>query len=300
MKSLTNKFLKIFAVFTLALPTVGISYGQTFIKDMARDSARSDIRTGGRIESADFAAGETDIRLTVNVPAFQMTFWQNGKEVKNYPIGVGLKDYPIFVGFRNINLVIWNPIWIPPDSDWVAPALRGQIIKPTDPRNPLGKIKIPLGYGYLIHQAKGRQDMGSLVSHGCLRDMREDLYDLNDKLIAAFSLAVSDAEIARAKRTKETFPIELNQPLPLEITYDTLVVEAGNLHIYPDVYDYKKNTVENLRRELKANGIEETKIADAELKKMINLAKAKKQFVISLETIREGTYAGGKVLPVLE
>ena len=44
--------------------------------------------------------------------------------------------------------------------------LRGTPIPPTDARNPLGKMKIPLGYGYLLHQAKGAQDMGNLVSHG--------------------------------------------------------------------------------------------------------------------------------------
>jgi hypothetical protein len=44
--------------------------------------------------------------------------------------------------------VIWNPAWIPPDSEWVAEhkgVNPGDIIKASDPRNPLGKMKIPLG-----------------------------------------------------------------------------------------------------------------------------------------------------------
>ncbi len=291
--------LKISSIILLNILFVCVSFGQTYIKDMARDSARSDIRTGGIIEKADFSAGESDIKLTVNVPAFQMTFWQNGKEVKNYPIGVGMKDYPIFVGLRNIETVIWNPIWSPPDSDWVAPSLRGQIIKPTDPRNPLGKIKIPLGYNYLIHQAKGTQDLGNLVSHGCMRVLRNDLYDLNDKIVSAFSLDISDAQISKAKRTKTTFLIELDKPLPLEITYDTIVVEADKLHIYPDVYGYEKNTVKNLRAELKSNGLNNLEVSDATLKKMIARATAKKQYVVSLQQIKEGNFLGGKTLPVL-
>lgn len=149
--------------------------GQSYIQDMARQSARSDIRTGGTIEKAELVPGDADLKLTLNVPSFEMTLWQSGKEINKYYVGVGLKDYPIFVGLRDIKMVIWNPAWIPPSSDWVAPSLRGKVIGPSDPRNPLGKIKMPLGYGYLIHQAKSSRDLGGLVSHGCVRVMRNDL-----------------------------------------------------------------------------------------------------------------------------
>lgn len=296
---ITSHLLKFSAIILLNIVAFSSANGQSYIKDMARDSARSDIRTGGIIEKTAFTAGDSNVKISVNVPAFQMTFWQNEKEVKNYPIGVGMKDHPIFVGLRNIDVLIWNPVWIPPDSEWVAPALRGEIIKPTDPRNPLGKIKIPLGYGYLIHQAKGTQDMGNLVSHGCIRVMRNDLYDLNDKIIAAQTLDISDSEISKAKRTKETVLVEFQKSLPIEITYDTMVVEAGNLRIYPDVYGYDKNTIENLRAELRSNGINETKIPDESLNKMLGRVSSKKQFVISLEQIKNGNYNAGKVEPVL-
>lgn len=295
-KSLLSKIL---LIISLNIFSIGVVFGQ-YTVDITRDSARSDLRTGGKIEKSEFQTGENNIKLTVNVPAFQMTFWQDGKEVKNYPIGVGMKEYPIFVGIRDIKQIIWNPVWIPPHSDWVAPALQGEIIEPTDSRNPLGKIKIPLGYGYLIHQAKGTQDLGNLVSHGCVRVLQNDLYDLNEKIISAYKLDVSDDEISNAKRTKNTFVVEVENELPIEITYDTLVVEAGNLHIYPDVYGYKKNTAENLRQELKANGIGETKISDAILEKMLSRAKNKTQYIVSLKQIRAGNYLSGKTVSVIE
>jgi hypothetical protein len=298
---LKQLMLNKFPLITLVIfGTVTSGFGQSFIKDMARNSARSDIRSGGVIERSELSPGAGDLQITVNVPAFQMTLWQENKEIKNYPVGVGMKDYPIFVGLRTIKHIIWNPVWIPPESDWVSPALRGQVIKPTDPRNPLGKIKIPLGYGYLIHQAKGTRDLGNLVSHGCIRVMRNDLYDLNQKIVSAYSLSVTDQEIAAAKRTKNTFLIEIEDTLPIEITYDTMVIEAGNLHIYPDVYSYRKNTVKNLRRELKINGINESEISDEDLKKMIDRVKIKQQYVISLDQIKEGNYFSGKTIPVLK
>ncbi len=279
------------------------AFGQSYMNDMKRDSARSDKRTGGKIEKTVLAEGDDNIKITINVPAFQMTLWQNGKEVKSYPVGVGMKDYPIFIGIREASSVEWNPVWIPPSSDWIDASSNvkaGEIILPTDPRNPLGKLKIPLGYGYLLHQAKGAGDIGSLVSHGCVRVMQKDLYDLAEKIVAARSLPVSAEEIAKAKRTKAQIIAPLEPIIPVEITYDTMVVEAGRLHIYPDIYDRKKNTVENLRQELKTSGIDDSELTDASLNKMISLANAKKQFVVSVANIKAGKeLSGGETIAVL-
>ena len=297
LKSLLSKLT---AIILFSFATCGFILGQSYMIDIKRDSARSDIRTGGVIEKTKLSEGEGKIKLTVNVPAFEMTLWQNGKEVKIYKIGVGMKDFPIYVGLRKIKHVIWNPVWIPPNSEWVSPSLRGKIIKPTDPRNPLGKIKIPLGYGYLIHQAKGPQDLGNLVSHGCVRVMRNDLYDLSNKFVSAHSVPITEKEISTAKRTKKTLVIELEETVPIEITYDTLVIKSRKLHIYPDVYSFKKNTVKNLREELTKNGIDASEISDETLKRALGKAKAKKQYVIGVDKLRAGEYLNGKVIPVLK
>lgn len=258
-------------------------FGQSYIRDMARDSARSDKITGGRIEKTALTPGDGNIRISINVPAFQMTLWQDGREVKSYPVGVGMIDYPIIIGIREASSIEWNPVWIPPSSDWIESSSSvkpGEIILPTDPRNPLGKVKIPLGYGYLIHQAKGPGDIGNLVSHGCVRVMQKDLYDLAEKMMSARASEVSAEQIAAAKRNKKTLIVPLEPIVPVEITYDTMVVEGGKLRIYPDVYRYKKNTVANLRNELRTNGIDDSAFSDAALSKMI-AAAAKKPFEIS-------------------
>ncbi|NNE67174.1 MAG: L,D-transpeptidase [Pyrinomonadaceae bacterium] len=284
-------------VFSLFLLTVSTP-AQSYILDMARQSARSDTRTGGSIEKAKILANNSNLKLTVNVPSFKMTLWQEGKEVRTYYVGVGLKDYPIFVGLRKIDTVIFNPAWIPPHSKWVAPSLRGKVIGPSDPRNPLGKMKIPLGYGYLLHQAKSTRDQGSLVSHGCVRVLRNDLYDLNDKFLIAQGMDLTK-EVTAAKRNRRTFVIELEEPVNFEVTYDAIVVENKTLHIYPDVYGYRKDMLGDLRKELKANGVDESSIADADLKAMIAKAKRKKQFVIALEDIQVGEFSKGKVVSVV-
>ena len=285
------------AIALLACGVVSVS-GQTYQKDIARQSARSDFLTGGTIERAELLPGEANLRLTLNVPSFDMTLWQGDKEIRKYYIGVGLKDYPIFVGLRRFRTIIWNPAWIPPNSPWVAPSLRGKVIGPADRRNPLGKIKIPLGYGYLIHQAKSSRDLGGLVSHGCIRVMRNDLYQLNDDILLAYGLDLK-GEVAAAKRNKRTYVIELDDDVHLEVSYDAIVVENGILNIYPDVYGYRKEKVADLRKEMTDNGIDESLFSDTKLKQMLAKARGKFKYSIPVDLLREGKHTGGKVLRVV-
>src|SRR6266571_3647379 len=70
------------------------------------ESERSDKLTGGIIETAEFEPNQPDIRLTLNVPSFRLTLWQNGKEVKSYFVGVGMREYPIYIGDREVDEII--------------------------------------------------------------------------------------------------------------------------------------------------------------------------------------------------
>ena len=267
------------------------------------ESERSDKLTGGHVEVAEFAPDQPDIRLTLNVPSFRLTLWQNGKEVKSYYVGVGMKEHPIYIGDREATEIIWNPAWIPPDSDWVSDIKGvsvGEVIKASDPRNPLGKVKIPLGNSYLIHQARGMRDVGNLVSHGCVRLPRPDLYDLADKIIAARSVPVSRKRIEAAKRSFRTLVVRLEEPLPVDINYDTLVVEDGVLHIYPDVYGRGTNRPARLRAELQAANVDISNLKDETIKKMLRKVSRHTQFVVETSSISLGrAIEDGHVVPLI-
>jgi hypothetical protein len=283
--------LKLLTISILTFAVAGVAFGQSYIIDVKRESARSDKLTRGKIEKTVLEAGNPNIKITLNVPAFQMTLWQDGKEVRSYPVGVGMLDFPIVIGLRQASSIEWNPVWIPPSSDWIeksSTVKAGEIVLPTDPRNPLGKLKIPLGYGYLLHQAKGPGDMGSLVSHGCVRVLQSDLYDLAEKIVAARELDVPAEKIAAAKRNKKTLIAPLEPALPVEITYDTIVVEGGRLIVYPDVYNRKLNTVENVRKELQTSGVNDDRLTDAAIKKMIAAATGRQKFVVDVSSIESG------------
>jgi len=254
-------------------------------------SALSDEITGGRIDHASFQNAQPDIRIDVNVPAFQMCFWQNGKLVNVYEIGVGRKDFPIDISNRKISQIIFNPEWVPPDSSWVNKDPKvspGEHIPATDSRNPLGKIKIPLGEGYLIHQSEKTADIGHLVSHGCIRMQQADLIDLAKKIIAAESLPVPADKMQHALDSDDRLAVAVKRPIPISIRYDTLVVQQGILHVYPDVYARGTNTVPALRTDLAAVGVDAQHVDDTTLSRMLDQANKDQEYVVAASDLKSG------------
>jgi len=266
------------------------------------DSARSDKLTKGRIDKTELQPGQGDIRITINIPAFQLTLWQGGKEVRTHEIGIGRKDFQLPSGLRYAKQIIFNPDWIPPNSEWVYEhdVEPGERVEADDPRNPLGKIKIPIGGGgILIHQAFKPSDIGHLVSHGCARVRLDELYELIDKIISARSLDVSRDQVERAKTSKDRYVIKLNAPLVVDLSYDTQVVEGGTLYLYPDVYNKQTLTVENVRAELRDAGVDEAKVDDKTLQEMIARVTMNEAFVVSVADIRAGRgLQAGKTQPI--
>ena len=58
-----------------------------------------------------------------------------------------------------------------------------------------------------------------------------------------------------AKNKTETKEIKLGTPIPVELRYETIVVEDGKLKIFRDVYERGTNTEENLSRVLDSYGV---------------------------------------------
>lgn len=260
------------------------------------ESARSDKLTGGRIRRTKFIAGEPDIRITVNAPAFQLTLWQNGKEVSAYHIGIGRKDFPLPVGEREATAIIFNPNWVPSDGVW-AP---NEKIKPNDQRPPLGKIKIPLGSGYMIREATKAYDIGRAVSGGCILMLGADLLDLAEKIVTARDLPVAKSRIAQLRDNYERFAAALDPPLLVDINYDLQVVEGAVLHVYPDVYERGAFALDSLRAELQSAGVAAPLLGDQSLRRILDQGSVDTKFVINVADVRKGRSWRGRKLPLID
>ena len=98
-----------------------------------------------------------DTRVVVNIPAYRMDLFQEGKLIKSYKIGIGYPQFPLPTGLRKAQTIIFNPTWTPPDEPWVAKMKDiavGEKVAAGSPLNPLGPIKIPIGMPSLIHGGK--------------------------------------------------------------------------------------------------------------------------------------------------
>jgi lipoprotein-anchoring transpeptidase ErfK/SrfK len=268
------------------------------------ESARSDRLTGGEIERAELDPGDPRVWITVDVPAFRLTLWQDGKEIRSYPIGIGRKAFPLPIGPRKATEIVWNPDWIPPNSAWVEASEKvqpGERIDADDPRNPLGKMKIRLGDAVLIHEAAKPTDIGRLVSHGCVRMLTQDLYDLAEKIVAARSLPVTSDQIEQAKASTTRLAVELDPPVWVDVDYDTAVIEEGHLHLYPDVYGQGGDGLEDLLSELRASGVEARALDEPTFEQMQKRVSQTQEFVVGIDDLEAGhALSAGEAEPLTD
>ena len=200
----------------------------------------------------------TDTRVVVNIPAFRMDLFQDGSLVKSYQVGIGYPDFPLPQGLRKASTIILNPTWTPPDSPWVAKMkdiTPGETVEAGSKLNPLGPIKIPIGLPSLIHGGKAPARIGKFASHGCVGLTNNQVKDFALLLSKASGTELSDTTLAGYLKDKEeTKTVKLKESVPVELRYETIVLEDGKLHIYKDVYAQNTNTEENLRKVLEAQG----------------------------------------------
>lgn len=201
----------------------------------------------------------SDSRIVVNAPAYRMDVFEAGRLIKSYKIGIGYPQFPLPTGLRKARTIIFNPTWTPPDEPWVAKMKNvsaGEKVEAGSKLNPLGPIKIPIGGPSLIHGGKPAAKLGTFASHGCVGLTTPQVQDFAKILAQLGGAHLTDTEIIAYARDKtETKQVKLVNAIPVELRYETIVVEDGKLHIYRDVYDQETNTEGNLRAVLEANGV---------------------------------------------
>lgn len=215
----------------------------------------------------------TDTRIVVNAPAYRMDVFKDGQLVKTYKIGIGYPEFPLPEGMRTAKEIIFNPTWTPPDEPWVKGKLKPfQKVEAGSKLNPLGPVKIPIGLPSLIHGGKQPARLGTFASHGCVGLTNSQVQDFATVLAQISGTQLTSEDVAEYEKNKtETKNVKLGAPMPIELRYETIVVENGTLKIFRDVYEKGTNTEENLRKVLEAYGVsfdslspqEKTQILDA-------------------------------------
>jgi lipoprotein-anchoring transpeptidase ErfK/SrfK len=195
-----------------------------------------------------------DTRIVVNIPAFRMDVFRDGALLKSYKVGIGYQQFPLPTGFRKAEMIIFNPTWTQPNESWASDP--GLIVPAGDKGNPLGPIKIPIGGANLIHGGKALAKIGTFASHGCVGLTNDQVKDFAKVLADASNTELKDETIASfLKKRTRTQAVKLDKLVPVELRYETIVVENGQLHIYRDVYNKNTNAEGTLRAVFEANGV---------------------------------------------
>ena len=215
-----------------------------------------------------------DTRIVINAPAYRMDVFENGQLIKSYKVGIGYPEFPLPTGLREAETIIFNPTWTPPDEPWVEGSKGievGKKIEAGSKKNPLGLIKIPIGLPSLIHGGKSPNKLGSFASHGCVGLTDPLIQDFTQVLANISGTELTSEEIKRRARNRsETQTVKLAKTVPVELRYETILVEDGKLHIYRDVYERGTNSVENLRRVLETYGVTLDQLSEAERAKVMD------------------------------
>jgi hypothetical protein len=112
-------------------------------------------------------------------------------------------------------------------------------------------------------------------------------------LMQAANGDVSDKEISQYLEDKtETKTVKLEKVIPVELRYETIVLEDGKLHIYKDVYARDTNTEDNLRRVLEANGARLEDLSEDQRRQALQAIEKppKTETVIEVSTLAEKGY----------
>ena len=238
-----------------------------------------------------------DTRVVVNIPAYRMDIFEDGSLIKSYKVGIGTPEFPLPTGLRKAESVIFNPTWTVPDEAWAAEMKNvsvGETVEAGSKNNPLGWIKIPIGLPNLIHGGKAPAKIGTFASHGCVGLTNTQIKDFAMRLAQAANTEISDDKASGYLKDKtDTKEVKLEEAVPVELRYETIVVEDGKLHVYKDVYEQNTNTEENLRAVLQAYGTSLENLTDAERTALLNALKSvpkKKEVVVEIPSLKQKGY----------
>jgi lipoprotein-anchoring transpeptidase ErfK/SrfK len=139
----------------------------------------------------------------------------NGRDVKTFPVSVGVKAHQTPQGHFGIRHIVWNPSWHPPNAKW---AKGKQAAGPASASNPMKVVKIFFQEpDYYIHGTDHEDKLGAAASHGCIRMSQADVYELGRLLQERTGAARQPQWYARVINGGQTASVMLPKAVPIVI-----------------------------------------------------------------------------------
>lgn len=120
--------------------------------------------------------------LLINLPQRMLYYFQAGKLMAHYPVGLGLRDWPTPMGNFSVLNIQENKTWNVPRSIQEEMLREGKPVRtqvPPGPENPLGRYWIGLSLPAIgIHGTIAPASVYHFQSHGCIRLHPDDIASL--------------------------------------------------------------------------------------------------------------------------
>jgi murein L,D-transpeptidase YcbB/YkuD len=172
----------------------------------------SERRASAPVPESEFSA----LMLRVDISERHVTAELNGEVHATYGVAVGTAKHPTPRGRFAIRRIIWNPSWVPPDSEW---ARDEKPAAPGDPNNPMGRVKMYFREpAYYLHGTNAVSSIGRAASHGCIRMRNEDIIALAKLVMKHGGEAREPGWFQRVlNRARSTREVRLSAPVPIVI-----------------------------------------------------------------------------------
>ena len=166
-------------------------------------------------ESAATVPVEGELRIEISLSERELYEYRGGERVNTFPVAVGQQDHETVTGEWGIHEVVWNPEWIPPDSEWAEDFDRKD---PGHPDNPLGQAQMIFKAPYSIHGTDDLESLGEAASHGSIRMANDDIIGLAQRVMEAGGAERSDAWVEEALADPgDLRSVGLPDPVPIVI-----------------------------------------------------------------------------------
>lgn len=175
--------------------------------------------------------------IVINIPQRMLFYFQSGKVVAAYPVGLGRRSWPTPRGTFRVIEKETDKTWIVPESIQEEMIDEGKPLRtrvPPGPDNPLGKHWIRISANCGIHGTNAPSSIYHFQTHGCIRLKPEDIASLF-----------------------EMVPIGM----PVEIVYEPVLLARlpnGKLYleIHEDIYGKADRSLDAVKAMSAASGFE--------------------------------------------
>jgi len=173
------------------------------------------------------------VQLKLNLPATRLDLYVEDQLIRSYPVAIGMPRYPTPPRDYHISMIIWNPWWIPPDSDWAKDAEK----TPPGPGNPLGVVKMIMEDGIRIHGTNAPRSIGRAASHACLRMRNEDARELAWEIQSRYSEKNDPTLLDKYQRNRrQPYYVKLLAEVPVAVEYQQVERQGDRLLLHPNLY----------------------------------------------------------------